>query len=123
MSEFLLLVALVALPLAYLGLCSLLQDEKIWWFTYIAYFFLFGTTGGWVLAIALLPSPLALACVAFLGTMAPVACLVSSVVLARRRQKARVECIAMLGGFIYSGFIAVMFSIGLLVDLVHRQMS
>lgn len=110
MSEFLLPIALVALPLAYLGLCSLLRDNKTWWFTYVAYFFLFGTTGGWVLAIALIPSPLALAGFAFLGTMAPVACLVSSIVLACRRRKAWAECVAIVGRFIYSGFIAALFS-------------
>ncbi len=113
-------VAGIALPAAYLALCFWLWRQKAWWFAYFAYFFLFGTGGGWTFAFAMSPSGLTATSIVFLMTVALVACLASSVVLALKRPKGRAERVAMFSGFLYPGFLAVMVLIGFLIDRGSR---
>lgn len=98
-------IAFPIMPSAYIALCIYLHRQHAWWFTYIAYFFLCGTIGGWAFALALAPSGLCGLSVVFLMTIAPISCLISSVVLAFRKNHNRTERIAMLSGY---GYIAVL---------------
>ncbi len=113
-------IAGILLPAAYLALCFWLSRQKAWWFAYLAYFFLFGTVGGWTFAFAMSPSGLTATSIVFLVTVALVACLASSLILAFRRQKGRAERIAMFGGFLYPAFLAVMLFIGFLVSSAYK---
>lgn len=113
-------IAGVLLPAAYLAVCFWLGRQKAWWFTYLAYFVQFGTVGGWAFAFAMSPSGLAAASIVFLMTVALVACLASSLILALWRQKGRAERIAMFGGLLYPGFLAVMLYTGSLVSRAYK---
>jgi mannose/fructose/N-acetylgalactosamine-specific phosphotransferase system component IID len=113
-------IAGVVLPAAYLATCFWLSRQQAWWFAYLAYFFLFGTVGGWTFAFAMSPSGLTATSIVFLVTAALVACLASSVILALKRKKGRAERIAMLGGFLYPGLLVLMVLIGFLVDRASK---
>lgn len=64
--------ALVACPMAYLGTLAWMRAKRVPSIPVGALFMIFGTIGGWLLAIALSPSGLAAGCVIFLITVAPV---------------------------------------------------
>ena len=108
-------IAAIVLPGAYLVLCYRLNTQKAWWFTYLAYYCLFGTLGGWLFAFSMSPSGLAATSIVFLLTAALGACIACSVILATRPQKSRAEKIAMIGGFAYPGALVLMFFIGFLL--------
>jgi hypothetical protein len=98
------------LPAAYFGLCFWMFRRRVWWFTYVAYFFVFGSFGGWLLTLefaALGPAPLfvlpALGMEFFLLTAAVLACLASSLVLQFRKRKDPFEQCAMYGGYTFLG--------------------
>ena len=76
-----LLAATVVIPVAFIRWCVLLRRRSAPWQVYVAYFFLFGTVGGWALALGLSPSGLAAVSLLFLAVIAPIACLASSLLL------------------------------------------
>lgn len=99
----------VMLPIGYVALCILMNRRHVWWFTHIAYFFLFGAAGGWCITISFPNGPILLLGVAFLCTAAVLACLGSSLTLQFRKQRGRFEQVAMVGGYCYAAVLAVLF--------------
>jgi hypothetical protein len=106
-------IACPIMPIAYVSLCVYLSRQRAWWFTYFAYFFLCGTIGGWAIALATSPSGTCASSLVFLITIAPISCFISSVVLACRKNNSRAERIAMLGGYVYIGFLVALVCIAL----------
>ena len=102
------LLAHVVMPIGYLALCAWMFRRHAWWFTYVAYFFVFGAFGGWFLtlevaslgAVPMTAIP-ALGMELFLLTAAVCACLASSLVLQFRKKKDRFDRGAMFGGYSY----------------------
>jgi hypothetical protein len=106
----LLALAVGILPVGFLSLCVVMAKRDVHRTTVRAYFFLFGTVGGWCLAFALSPSGLAAMCIMFLLMTSPV-CLVSSLFLRRaRKDRNRFDSVAMYGGYAYSVLFAVYFA-------------
>jgi len=101
------LLAFVLLPFAYVGLCLWMYLKKVWWFTYCAYFYVFGAFGGWCLMLAAammgpgIGAVSALGMELFLITAAIVGCLACSLVLQFRMKKNRFDLGAMYGGYAY----------------------
>jgi hypothetical protein len=94
-------LAFVVVPLTYFAFCVWMVFQRVSWLCYPAYFVLFGTVGGWCLAIGMSPSGLAASCMIFLLTLAPLSCLISSVVLQLRGGRTRIEKVAMISGYVY----------------------
>jgi hypothetical protein len=88
MTYFLIFVVLGLLvcPAACITLCMRMRKSGIQRPPYIPFFFVFGTVGGWMLALALSPSGLTASCIIFLGTLAPLALVASSIYLVVRRK-------------------------------------
>ena len=105
------LLAGVAVPVAYLAFLIRMVLHGVWWFTYFAYFCLFGALGGWCFAVAMSPSGLAATSIVFLVSVVSLACLAAALTLQFRKQKSRFEIIAMLGGYSYPLLIAALFLI------------
>ena len=99
---FLLVLASVTLPVGYVVVCMWLLRVQAWWFTYISYFSLFGTLGGWAFAMTLSSPALFAVSAAFLEIAALAGCIGSSMVLTLRKQKSWAEWIALTGGFLYT---------------------
>lgn len=97
------------LPVGFLSLCGVMAKRQVHRTTVRAYFFLFGTVGGWCLAFALSPSGLAAICIMFLLITSPV-CLISSLFLRRRKDRNRFDSVAIYGGYAYSVLLAVFFA-------------
>jgi len=102
-------LGLVVVPLLYIALCIWMTGRKVSGLCYAAYFVLFGTIGGWCLGVGLSPSGLAAMCVVFLATVAPLACLVSSIALQAQRTHTRFDEIAIIGGYSYIGLLVAWF--------------
>jgi hypothetical protein len=98
-------LAFAVVPALFIALCVRMARRKVHRFCYPAYFFLFGIVGGLCLAIALAPSGLAAACMVFLMTLAPLACLGASACLNFLKSRGRFENVAMILGYVYSGLI------------------
>jgi hypothetical protein len=105
----LLAMALAIVPLAYVALCVRMFRSRVWWFTYLAYFFLFGVFGGWCLAFAESPSGITASSIVFLVSAAVVACLASALVLQSRKKRDRFEKFAMIGGYVYPVLVVAFF--------------
>lgn len=103
------------LPVAYLTLCVRMFRRKVWWFTYVAYFCLFGALGGWCFALAVSPSGLAATSFVFLVSIVAAACLISALILQFRKQKNRFERIAMIGAYAYSLPIILLFALAMAI--------
>jgi hypothetical protein len=99
----------VVLPIGYVALCIWMICKRVWWFTYIAYFFLFGAAGGWCLTIPFPNGPILVFGVFLLYTAAALACLGSSLALQFRKQKSRFEQVALIGGYCYLAVLATVF--------------
>ncbi|WP_035601433.1 hypothetical protein [Haloferula sp. BvORR071] len=67
----------------------------------LAFFFLFGTLGGWALAFLLSPSGLAASCMLLLIIAAPIALMVLSILLATRPERTCFHRFAMWAGFVF----------------------
>ena len=106
----------VTLPVGYIAVCLWLVRQRTWWFTFVSYFVLFGTLGGWAFAIAMSPSGIAAASAVFLFTLALAACVGSSVVLTFRRKKTRPEWIALVCGYSYPVCLLAMFGVGYFLE-------
>src|SRR4030095_1986315 len=105
----LLLLGSAVLPIGYLTLCVCMFRRQVWWFTYIAYFFLFGAVGGWCLTLLFPNGPILLVGVFSLYSAAVLACLISSSVLQFRKGRSRFESVAMIGGYCYVVALALIF--------------
>jgi hypothetical protein len=98
----------IVLPIGYASLCVWMVRRRVWWFTYLAYFFVFGSFGGWCVmvevaslgAVPMTAFP-ALAMEFFLITAGVSTCFISSVILQFRKKKDRFERGAMFGGYAY----------------------
>jgi hypothetical protein len=99
--SILVVMGTVILPLSYLALCFWMKRHAVWWFTYLAYFFLFGTVGGWCLTLIFPPGGILLLGSFSLMTAAVAACLASSLVLQLRKRKSIFDVVAMVGGYSY----------------------
>lgn len=109
-------LALGVIPALYLALRSRMIERKVHPHCHSAYFYLFGIAGGLCLAIGLSPSGLAAACMVFLMTLAPLACLVASVRLSLCPNRGRFENVAMVLGYVYPGLILAVFAAGTLLS-------
>jgi len=97
----LLLIGVVLLPVSYIALCIWMSRFRVQRFTYLSYFFLFGTCGGWCLTIIFPNGPILLIGGFLLSVLGSIACLYSSLVLQFRKSRNRFEQFAMLGGYGY----------------------
>jgi hypothetical protein len=98
MTRILLGIAFPVLPAAYLALCVWMCFRRVWWFTFVSYFIIFGTVGGWFFAFAESPSGIAATSFIFLISIA-LACVISSLALSGRKMRTRFESVAMACGF------------------------
>jgi hypothetical protein len=110
----LLLVAFVACPAAYVACCGRMRGSAVPRPPVVPFFFLFGTLGGWILALALSPSGLTATCIVFLVTAAPLALLASSIYLLRRPDRSLYHRVAIWSGF---GYAAVLLLFAALVAI------
>jgi len=101
-------------PSAYLALCVWMFLRRVWWFTYFAYFCLFGALGGWCFALAMSPSGLTATSIVFLVSIVLFSCLASALILQFRKQKNRFEKIAMIGGYVYPLLIGAFFLVAVI---------
>ncbi len=90
------LLALVACPLIYAALCDQMRASAIANPPSGPFFCLFGTCGGWLLAIAFFPSVLAVVCGLFLFTIAPIALAVSALRLSKSPERTLYHRVAIL---------------------------
>jgi hypothetical protein len=105
----LLVIAALVLPIAYVWLCRVMRKRCPARPPRVAFFFLFGTIGGWVLAFMVSPSGLTAMCIVLLMSAAPLALLLSSAYLAIRPESTTFHKVAMWGGFAYCGITALGF--------------
>jgi hypothetical protein len=101
-------------PSAYVALCVWMFFRRVWWFTYFAYFSLFGALGGWCFAFGVSPSGLTAMSIVFLVSVVLLACLGSALILQFRKQKSLFEKIAMIGGYSYPVMIAAFFLVAVI---------
>jgi hypothetical protein len=109
MTHFLIfgVLALLVCPAAYIALCIRMRNSGVTRAPYLPLFFVFGTVGGWLLALSISPSGLTAACLIFLGTFAPVALLASSLRLAARPERSCYHRLALYSGFGYPALLAL----------------
>jgi hypothetical protein len=105
----LLVIAALVLPICYVWLCGVMRERGIVRPPRVAFFFLFGTVGGWVLAFMLSPSGLTATCIVLMMTAAPLALLLSSIYLAIRPESTPFHRVAMWCGFAYCAIPALGF--------------
>src|SRR4051794_21906637 len=99
MRGVLFLISLIAWPGLYFLLLDEMSEKQVPRPPRVPFFFLFGTTGGWLIALALSPSGLTAMCIIPLVTMAPLSLLVSSIWLALRPERTVFHRVAMWCGF------------------------
>ena len=116
MQIALLLLAVLGCPIAFVALVSRMKAQGVEKPPITPMFFLFGTIGGWLLALGLSPSGLAALCSVFLMTAAPIALFVSSVGLSTMKNKTIYHRIAMWSGFSYSAVLGLIVAVGFLLD-------
>ena len=97
------------LPLCYLALCLWMLRYQAWWFTYIAYFFLFGSIGGWCLALQFPSHSILLMGFWSLYVLGAFGCLCSSLVLSFRQNRSWFDVAAMAAGWGYLAVLALGF--------------
>lgn len=98
-------LAFVIIPLCFLGLSGFMSFRRVHWYSYPAYFFLFGTIGGWCFTLGLLASPLGLMGMFFMILTSPV-CLIYSLFLHSQKNRNRFDSVAMIGGYSYTALLA-----------------
>ena len=100
------------IPVAFVWWCILLGRRSAPPQAYVAYFFLFGTAGGWALAFGLSPSGLAAASLVFLAFVAPFACLVAALLLYTWPEHRDIDVVAAVLGLTYAAAVAGLFFAG-----------
>src|SRR5687767_10101698 len=98
--------ALLVLPVSYFVLCIRMRRSGISRPPYLPFFCIFGSFGGWLLALGLSPSGLTALSIIFLFTLAPLSLLASAVWLWRTRNLSRYHRVAFYGSLGYFGFLA-----------------
>jgi len=111
MTFWLALLALVVVPFGHYVVCSHMRESDIPRPPTVPFFFLFGTVGGWLLAVMLSPSGLAASCMVLLLTVAPIALLTSAIRLAIRPERSVYHRIAMWSGFGYPAALVILYSL------------
>lgn len=111
-------LAYAVIPLCYIALCFRLVAQRADGFSFLAQFILFGTAGGWFLAVGYYPSAFSVGCFLFLLTVAPLACLLSSFVLRKNKERHRYDSAAIRAGSIYVRLVVVAFAGVFIVTLV-----
>lgn len=109
------ILSLIACPIAYDLLITAMRERQVLNPPRLPFFFIFGTIGGWLLALALSPSGLAATCVVFLVTLAPLVLAASSLKLAKSPERTVFHKIAMWFGVGYPLALLLMLVIGALV--------
>jgi len=104
--QTLLSLAFIVIPLSFLVLCGIMAFRRARWYSYPAYFFLFGSMGGWCLTLAVFPSAAGLTGLAFMVLTSPV-CFIYSLFLYSRQNRDRFASVAMAGGYGYTALVAV----------------
>ena len=118
MTAFLIFAGLAILvcPAAYITLCMRMRTSRIQRPPYVPFFFVFGTVGGWMLALALSPSGLAAVSLVFLATLTPLALIASSIYLLVRPERSSYHRVALWSGFAYPALMVVwILAIGIFV--------
>jgi len=82
----------------------------------VPFFFLFGTVGGWLLALSLSPSGLAASCMVLMITAAPIAVLASSIYLAIRAECSIYHRVALWSGFAYPAILVIFVIVAALIS-------
>jgi hypothetical protein len=100
-------LALGVCPMTYIGVCVKMRKAGVARPPYVPFFFVFGTLGGWMLALALSPSGLTAMSLVFLATLAPLSLVVSSIYLVTRPERTRYHWIALWSGFTYPALLAL----------------
>ena len=116
-SYFFLTLALIVCPLFFFILLSHLRRNQVEKPPIASLFLLFGTIGGWLLAFALAPSGLSAISIVLLTTIAPLALLISSLLLSSLKKKTIYHKIPMWFGFAY------LFSLSLVLTLTAVTQS
>ena len=102
-----LLVALMGLPITFPVFCfGLSRRRQGWLVSYLAYYFLFGCAGHWLLALALSPSGVSQTLRTGLLTVAPAVCLGLAVALQRRPSRGPFDTGALVGCYLYPALVA-----------------
>ena len=102
-----LLVALVGLPVTFPVFCiGLSRRRQGWLISYLAYYFLFGCAGQWLLAVGLSPSGISQMLRIGLLTAAPAASLGLAVALQMRPTRVPFDTGALVGCYAYLAVVA-----------------
>ncbi|RBP40532.1 hypothetical protein DES53_108239 [Roseimicrobium gellanilyticum] len=115
-----LILALLVLPACYLALCYRMHRTGITRPPHVPYFFLFGTVGGWLLALALSPSGWTATTIISLITLAPMALLTSAWWLRSRRTLSIYHRAAFYGCVGYPGIVSALLCVGTLLHIFTR---
>ena len=99
-------LGLLVCPAVFITLCMRMRASGIQRPPYIPFLFVFGTVGGWMLALALSPSGLTAVSLVFLVTLAPLALISSSIYLAIRSERSNYHRFALWSGFTYAALLA-----------------
>ena len=117
-------VAFPILPLVFAWYCWYMKRDLpelspgAYFFLVVAYFFIFGTLGGWILAFAFAPEPLFFVFVLAMVTLAPIVLMGSSIALLFVKNRSAYHSTAMFLGFGYSLLLVLCYyfpSIGVLI--------
>ncbi|MBT8449784.1 MAG: hypothetical protein KJO69_08845, partial [Gammaproteobacteria bacterium] len=95
------IIALIILPIGYFYVLERMDTAAINNPPRLCIFCIFGTLGGWCLALALSPSGLAAMCLIFLITVSPIAVMISSAITWGERQQSIYHKSSALIGFSY----------------------
>ena len=109
MTNFLIfaVLGLLVCPAGYIALCVRMHKSGIQRPPYIPFFFVFGTVGGWMLALALSPSGLTAMSLIFLVTLTPLALVASSIYLVFQSERSSYHRFALWSGFTYPVLLAL----------------
>ena len=107
-SILFLILSGIVLPAGYLALCGKMRTVGIPDAPCFEWFVIFGSYGGWLLAMALSPSGLAAGCVLFLVTFAPVGLLVSLPRLIGNRARSNYHLTALCFNLLYLASLGTM---------------
>jgi hypothetical protein len=119
MTRFLIFAVsgLLICPAAFITLCVRMRKSDIQRPPYIPFFFVFGTVGGWMLALALSPSGLTAVSIVFLVTLAPLALIASSLYLVNRSERSSYHRFALWSGPTYAALLAVWVLVIMVIEI------
>ena len=101
-----LLAAVVGMPVLFPVFCVVFSRRRQGWLlSYVAYFFLFGCAGQWLLAIGLVPSDVTQTLRTGLLTVAPAVCLALALALQRRPSRLPFDTGALVSCYLYPALV------------------